>query len=123
MRASAELSGVSALAQCLLDDSEDATCALDDALQAAADSARLAGIDVQVTGAEGVVVTASPARLGLALPALVRLVGGAGKTVRVCVDGDTITFEGDDTEPVAPVAGYLVTELDASLAITFGTNT
>jgi len=119
-RASAELSGVSALAQSLLDASLPEDCDLGGALQAAADSARLAGLDVEITGADGVVISARKARLELALPALLRLVGGAGKRVRVEVADNTITLTGDDTEPVAPVTGYLVNELDASLAFRFG---
>jgi hypothetical protein len=120
MRASAELAGVSALATCLLDDSPDEECELDTALQAAADSARLAGLDVSVVGADGVTVTVSRERLTYALPALLRLVGGAGKTVRAVIEGDELVLAGDDTDAVAPVAGYLVEALGASIKISFG---
>jgi hypothetical protein len=118
MRASAELSGVSALATCLLDDSPDEECELDPALQAAADSARLAGLDVSVVGADGVSVTVSRERLTYSLPALLRLAGGAGKTVRASVGTDGLLLEGDDTDALPPVAGYLVDALGASIPIT-----
>jgi len=110
---------VSALATCLLDDSPDEQCDLGTALQAAADSARLAGLDVFVHGADGRSVTASRERLTYSLPALLRLVGGAGKTVRVDVGPDGIVLAGDDTEAVPPLGGYLVDALGASIPITF----
>jgi hypothetical protein len=119
MRASAELAGVSALATCLLDDSPDDHCELGTALQAAADSARLAGLDVSVEGADGLSVRASRERLTYSLPALLRLVGGAGKKVRVQVGEEGIVLTGDDTESLPPVAGYLVDALGASIPITF----
>jgi hypothetical protein len=120
VRASAELAGVSALATCLLDDSAAEPCDLGAALQAAADSARLAGLDVSIAGAEGVSVQASRVRLEYALPALLRIAGGAGKTVRVEVSGDGVVLAGDDTEAIPPIAGYLVDALGASVPITFG---
>ena len=118
MRASAELSGVSALATCLLDDSTPEECDVHAALVAAADNARLGGLVIDVDGGEGVTTTVRRARLEAALPALLRLAGGAGKHVHATVADGAVVLEGDDTEAVAPIAGYLIGEVGASITIT-----
>jgi hypothetical protein len=119
MRASAELAGISALATCLLDDSSPEECNVHAAMVAAADNARLAGLDIEVNGSETVMTTVRRARLEAALPALLRLAGGAGKNVRASVDHDGVVLGGDDTEALPPIAGYLVDQVGASIAITF----
>ena len=119
MRASAELAGVSALATCLLDDSSPEECDMHAALVAAADNARLAGLDIEVKGTEGVMTTVRRERLEVALPALLRLAGGAGKNVHASVDADGVVLAGDDTEALPNIAGYLVDQVGASIKITF----
>ncbi|MEY2419782.1 MAG: hypothetical protein QOG90_2462 [Actinomycetota bacterium] len=120
VRASAELAGVSALATCLLDNSPTEPCDLAAALQSAADAARLAGlaVDLQTDGAT--MATVSPARLQAVMPALLRLVGGAAKAVRATATPEALSFDGDDTEPLPPIVGYLIDHLGASIPITFG---
>jgi hypothetical protein len=121
VRASAELAGVSALTTCLLDDSASEPCDVVAALQAATDTARLGGLDIHVDAQANPTTTASKERLAVVLPALLRLVGGAGKEVRVTVTADGVAMAGDDSEPVPAIAGYLVAELGASIGFTFGT--
>jgi hypothetical protein len=120
VRASAELAGVSALATCLLDDSTAEECDVHAAVVAAADNARLAGLDIEVTGSTAVTANVRRARLEAALPALLRIAGGAGKSVRATIENTGIVLEGDDPEPLPPIAGYLVGEVGASITITFG---
>jgi hypothetical protein len=120
VRASAELACVSALATCLLDDSPPEECDITAALQTASEAARLAGLDIEIHAEGAARASVSPTRLAAVLPALLRLVGGAAKAVRVNVAGGGITFDGDDTEALPPIAGYLVEQLGASIPITFG---
>ena len=120
VRASAELAGVSALATCLLDDSAPEQCDVGAALQDAAGAARLAGLDIEVRADGDFVATVSAVRLAAVLPALLRLVGGAGKAVRATVTADGVSVDGDDTEPLPPIARYLVEQLGASISITLG---
>jgi hypothetical protein len=120
VRASAELAGVSALATCLLDDSPPEQCDIAAALRTAAEAARLAGLGTEVHADGAVLTTVSPARLAAVLPALLRLVAGAAKAVRVSAAPDGVRFAGDDSEALPPIAGYLVAHLGASIPITFG---
>ena len=133
VRASAELAGIGALALWALDPSEPVACDLTAALRDAAETARLAGIDVEVSG-EAATIQAKEARIPATLTALIRLVAGAGKHVRIActVDGDEVrvAFErcGDDadSEVLPPVAGYLldalgaIRESDATLTMRIG---
>jgi hypothetical protein len=121
VRASAELAAVSALATCLLDRAASEECDVSAALEAASDAARLAGLDIEIDTHAKPVVTVSAERLAVALPALLRVVGGAGKAVRVTVTEDGIAMAGEDTEPLPPIAGYLVDQLGMAIAFTFGT--
>lgn len=120
VRASAELAGVSALATCLLDASAPEQCDLVAALDAAADTARLAGLDVTVDASGATTVLVRRERLQVVLPALLRIAAGAGKAVHVTVTADELAVHGADEEPLPPIAHYLVEQLDASITITFG---
>jgi hypothetical protein len=120
LRASAELAAISALATCLLDDTPPQECDVRAALDQAADATRLAGLVVDVHATDAPPARVSPDRLGVVLPALLRLAGGAGKRVDASLTATTLTINGDDTEALPAVAGYLVDQLGASIAITFG---
>lgn len=118
VRASAELACIGALARCLLDRSDPAPCDIAAALNDAAESARMAGLDVQTTvpplGERAAMAHAQVTRLTPVLSALMRLVSGAGNAVVVSAapDGDRVRLSirrtGLDTEALPPVAGYLV---------------
>jgi hypothetical protein len=117
VRASAELACVGALMKCFLDESEPAACDIAAALDEAAQAARMANLDVRTAANGGATVNAATARLQAGLPALIRLVSGAGNAVVASVtpDGDRIRLsirrEGPDAEALPPIAGYLVDAL------------
>lgn len=119
VRAAAELGGLAALTTCLFDHSDLAPCDVAGALVDAADSARLAGLDVALSTNGPVMAQVRVARLRAVLPALIRLVGGAGGGVRgsAVVEGDRVHVHlrrhGLDDEDLPPVARYLVDELGA----------
>jgi hypothetical protein len=120
VRASAELAGISALTTCLLDDAPPQECDVGAALSVAADTARLAGLSVDIQATDTPAVRVSPERLSVVLPALLRLVGGAGARVEVSLGADGLALAGSDPEPIAAIAGHLVDQLGSSLTITFG---
>lgn len=119
VRAAAELAGLAALTTCLLDSSDVVSCDLASALTDAADSARLAGLEVDLSADGPVLAHVRVASLRAVLPALIRLVGGTGGAVggSAVVEGDRVHVrlrrQGPDTEELPPVAGYLVDELGA----------
>jgi hypothetical protein len=122
VRASAELACVGALTKCFLDQSDPGPCDVAAALDAAAEAARMAGLDVRLdSGGTAIAHTRLP-RLEAALPALIRLVSGAGNGVVASVAADAervevaIRRDGPDTEVLPPIAGYLVNELGGQRA-------
>lgn len=120
VRASAELSGISALTACLLDGSGVTRCDVAATILEAVDSARLAGLTIEVSGDAKATSEVNEVRLRAAVPALLRLVAGAGKQLRVSIsagDGVTVRFDrtGDDADPetLPPVVDYLLAEMAA----------
>lgn len=120
VRASAELSGISALTACLLDGSAATRCDVAATVLDAVDTARLAGLTIEVSAVGQATADVNEHRLRVALPALLRLVAGAGKQLRTSVAGeDVVTVRidraGDDAdqESLPPVVDYLLDELGA----------
>ena len=119
VRAAAELAGLGALMTCLLDQSDVASCDVAAAFADAAEAAHLAGLAVDVLTNGPLLVDVRVARLRAVLPALIRLVGGAGGGVGgvVVVEGDRVHVQlrrhGPDSEDLPPIAAYLVDVLGA----------
>jgi hypothetical protein len=120
VRASAELAGIGALAELAISDSPMTTCDLDTALRSGVDAAKLAGLDIDARGNAGNAF-AREDRLGAVFAALIRIVGGAGKSVDITAtvcDGRAvvaITRRADaDTEAVPPLVDYLAAAIGAT---------
>jgi hypothetical protein len=119
-RAAAELSAVGALVRCVLDDTDPTSCDLGALLHDAAATARLSGLDVDCQ-AHAAQVHARTSRIEFVLPALIRVVAGAGREVAVhaSTDADRVVVRVErsrrdgDTELLPAVTGYLVDEIGA----------
>jgi hypothetical protein len=121
MRASGELAGIGALAELSINPCEPVARDIGAAVREAADTAKLAGLAVDVT-ADTAVGLACGERLPAVFSSLMRIVGGAGKHIGVVVTTDqhhvTVSIErrGDDAdaETLPPIVGYLVTAIGAT---------
>lgn len=122
VRASAELVGVGALTACALDTSASERCDVAAVVTEAADTARLAGLRIEARVDGPAIVEGHMARLHVALPALVRLVAGAGKDVDASVTSDATevrihlerTGDEADREQLPPIVDYLIAEIGAA---------
>lgn len=119
VRAASELAGVSALAACALDATGPERVDLAASLRDAAAAARLAGLMVELPDDVAAAAHASAARVRVVVPALIRIVAGAGKHVNATatVAGERATVRlsrtGDDadTENLPALADYLVEQI------------
>jgi hypothetical protein len=120
VRAAAELSAIGALTTCLLDGpGEVGAHDVAAELEAAAEAARLAGFEIDVT-ADGPALAAVPlTAFRTVAPSLLRLASGAGGSVTASVHrlGDRVHVlfrrDGEDTEAMPPVGLALVDAIGA----------
>lgn len=130
VRASAEVAAIGAYAHLLLAPESRAQTDVTAAVHDAAAMARLAGLDVSVSGPDG--ATALAASSHAALPTLIRLVAGATKRVSITISLDAervwLQFDADENDALPPVADALIAaigatrEAAAGLTIWFGTD-